>query len=170
MKAEVWPSGFGYFDDLTWYQAPLVTPFTATKGMPTRVIWSTSLPGVVTPYIYIALTEAEKFKGGVRNTIDQTFAAGENTAPGVGYRTVAMTWDLTTLKVYVDGAVEATTGAVVGTVAGVTEQTIGAIRPGITGHGFDDDIGDVIEWSRALSAANVVAAHAQLKRLYPSLV
>ena len=153
-----------------WNDAPdVVAPSTANRGVPTRVVWSTSVPGAIAPYIYIALTEAEKFVGGVRNNALTVYAAGGNTAPGIGYRTVAVTWDMTTLKVYVDGAVEATTATPTG-VTTLTEQTLGAIRLAITGHGYDDDIGDVIEWSRALSAANVVSAHAQLKRVYPSLV
>ncbi|HUT57824.1 MAG TPA: hypothetical protein VNA25_08215 [Phycisphaerae bacterium] len=161
--------GFGYWDDLTWYQIPLAAPSVANRGVPTRVIWSASVPGAIEPYIYLALTTDEKFKAGVRNDAGTVYSSGNNTAPGIGYRSVAITWDMTTLTVYVDGAAEGTTGAPAGTTT-LTEQTLGAIRLAITGHGHDDDIGDVIEWARALDPADVVLAHAQLKRLYPLLV
>jgi len=169
MQARVFGSSEAYFDDLRALQLAVLTPTVANRGVPTRVIWSTSIPGETKPYIYVALTADEEFLGGVRNDAGTVYEAGEDTAPGIGYRTVALTWDLTTLTAYVDGVVETSTSNPVGTTTGLTEQTLGAVRLAITGHGFDDDIGDVIEWSRALDAADVLAAHNQLKRLFKDL-
>ena len=131
-----------YFDDFVAVEFAEPAWTVATKATPSRVLWSASKTGSGLPYVYAAISEAEKLEIGYRNdagTRDEDTSAG---AVAIGVHSILIEMEAADLVGYVDG-VEVCRLTIAGTFTGMDTITIGGMSTTYDGHEFDEKMGEV---------------------------
>ncbi len=129
-----------YIDELDAVQFAVLSPSTAAKGLSTRVIASASKAAASGPYLFVAITGAEKIRIGYRNDAGVSANAESSGAITIAPHSLSLEFDGTTLRAYID-AVLVVSLVVSGTFTGLDTLTLGGLKTLTEGHGFDERIG-----------------------------
>lgn len=134
------PSGDFYLDEHFIYELAVLTPSTATKAVPSRVIASFSKAGLNQPYVYAGVATDEKLEIGARDDAGGRIEASSAGALAIGPHSLILEFDGTVLKAFVD-TVEVASLAVAGALTGLDTLTLGGLAGFVEGHPFDERIG-----------------------------